>query len=103
MCLKCKGKKKKDGAPCPACRGTGVMEFQMADQRLVDYLATYVELVMKAIEKTTGVKGAWISDESSIGDFPIDDKGLTLIEKELGLPVQYEDRIVDIAKRLKNT
>jgi hypothetical protein len=102
MCPECGGKKEKDGTPCPACRGTGALEFQLAGQDSVDYLATYVDFVMKAIEKTTGVKGAWVSDESSIGDFPVEDKELALIEKELGLSVQYEDKIVDIARRLKD-
>jgi hypothetical protein len=101
MCPHCKGKEK-EGEPCKFCEGKGFLKFEMADQKSVDYLSCYVEIVMGAIEKVTGVKGAWISDESSIGDFPVEDKELKLLEDELGFPVQYEDKIIDIAKKLKD-
>lgn len=102
MCPHCKGQKTEK--LCKFCEGKGTLKFEMASQQSVDYLSTYTELVMKIIEKISEIPpgSSWISDESTVGDFPIEDKELKLLEDELGFPVQYEDKIIDIAKKLKD-
>lgn len=101
-CIECVGTGKKDGETCKVCGGKGMAVFKMASQQAVDYLHYYVDLVMKAVEKGAGIKGAWTSDLSSIGDFTGDDEELKKIEDELGMPVHYTDLIVDLARRLKD-
>jgi hypothetical protein len=61
-------------------------------------LRPWVDQVLKAI----GYPAALVTDLSSLGDFPLELEDYKLVEKDLGFPVSREDRLVDVALKLKN-
>ncbi len=105
MCLACKGlgkvKRKGKETTCPICKGKGHVKFEIASQEEIEYNSYFVERIMDAIETVLGISGAFITDESEIGHFPIEDGDLEKLSEELGIPVKDDDRIVELAKKLK--
>ena len=73
-----------------------------ASGKRVNELDNYVRLVLQAINDICGAGvGAWVSDRSCIGDFPIE-KDIQKLRDILKMPVEVNDYIVDVAQRLKN-
>ena len=110
---------KEEKIKCPLCKGTGIFEkklckgchgkklvhWKMAPQIEIEYLSTYVDTVMDAIETVTGISGALITDRSSVWDFADKGEEAMVAKKlaiELGIPVDSGDTIVTLAKRVKN-
>ena len=73
-------------------------KIELASDERIGYLQTWVDQVMEAVCP----EYIFISDESSIGDFPPEDEDLPRISKELGVDVKLTDLIVDVAQRMKN-
>ena len=101
-CPFCKGKDKS----CDKCEGKGTLTFKIAGNEELEHFQQYVDMVMGGIEKVFKIGGAWITDESSVGDFMHtgkvnDDIALLDLSAVFGFRVQAEDRIVTVAKRLK--
>jgi hypothetical protein len=73
-----------------------------ASGKRVSELDEYVRLVLQAINDICGAGvGAWVSDMSCIGDFPIE-KDIQKLRDILKMPVEVNDYIVDVAQRLKD-
>ena len=53
------------------------------------------------IRKALHIKSWWISNESTIGDFGLNDEDLRRICDELRIEVNHKDYLVDVAERLK--
>jgi 5,10-methylene-tetrahydrofolate dehydrogenase/methenyl tetrahydrofolate cyclohydrolase len=98
-CPFCKGVK---SAKCTHCKGRGTFEIAFASTESIEYLSTFTDMVMEAIEKVTGIRGAWISDESMVADFPIEEVELAQLNDLLGVKVDIDDTIVEVAKRLRD-
>lgn len=98
-CPFCKGV---NAAECTHCKGRGTFEIKFASTESVEYLGTFTDMVMEQIYQTTGIEGAWISDMSSIGDFIDDDTQLAALSEALGIEVDYQQTIVEVAKRLRD-
>ena len=98
-CPFCKGVK---SAECSRCKGRGTFEIQFAPTESVEYLSTFTDMVMEQIYHITGIEGAWISDMSSVGDFMETDVDLAALNESLGVPIDFQDTIVDVAKRLRD-
>jgi hypothetical protein len=73
-------------------------KIEFAPDTRIGYLQPWVDQIMKVICPDY----LFISDESSIGDFPIEKEGLPALSKELGVPVKLGDLVVDVAQRMKN-
>lgn len=73
-------------------------KIEFASGQRISYLEPWVDQVMKAICPDY----LFISDESSIGDFEVEEEGLPALSKELGVPVKMRDLIVDVAQRMKD-
>lgn len=88
---------------------SGEMKITFAEQEEVELLRPYINRVLDAV----GHPEAWVSDQSSIGDFrPIDfssdnqsgdeyQKFVNDVAAILGIGINKGDYIVDIAMRLK--
>lgn len=101
-CVFCKGVGKLNDATCTHCKGKGTLRFEMASTEQVDYLTTFTDMVMEQIYGVTGIEGAWISDESCVGDFVSEDSELTALNEALGVKISFQDTIVEVAKRLRD-
>lgn len=86
-------------------------DIDFADDAVISALEPFVERVLDALCKETyaGVKGAWVSDLSLIGDFSPseEDSGkyrwdLQSVSRELGVLVKEGDLVVEVAVRLRN-
>ncbi|HKU69184.1 MAG TPA: hypothetical protein VJP85_15535 [Candidatus Baltobacteraceae bacterium] len=73
------------------------VELEFAPSLEVEDLAPQVERVLEAL----GHPEAWVSDESTVDDFGFDDAELAAAARELGVAVQHDDYILDIARRLR--
>jgi len=77
----------------------GKVEVASADQ--VVYLQPWVDRILEAC----GIEGAFISDESWMGDmlpfFGDREESRQKVVEKLGLEFENNDRIVDVARRLK--
>lgn len=74
-------------------------KIEFASDKRISYLQTWVDQVMEVVCP----EYLFISDESSIGDFPLDEEDLPRLRKELGVDVKLTDLIVDVAQRMKDT
>jgi len=98
-CPFCKGV---EAANCPRCKGRGTFEIKFASTESVEYLSTFTDMVMDEIYRITGIEGAWISDRSSVGDFMETDADLAALNEALSVPIDFQDTIVAVAKRLRD-
>lgn len=98
-CPFCKGVK---SDACPHCKGRGTFKLQFASTESVEYLSTFTDMVMEEIYRIAEIGSAWISDESCVGDFISEDQELSDLSISLGVSIQYNDTIVDVAKRLRD-
>lgn len=98
-CPFCKGVK---SAECSHCKGRGTFEIEFASTESVEYLSTFTDMVMEEIYRITGIESAWISDESSVGDFMETDADLAALNEALSVPIDFRDTIVAVAKRLRD-
>lgn len=74
-----------------------------ATDKRVRELGKFCDEVLRAICKVSGLSsGAWISDESCVGDFPIDEKNIQQLRDRLSVSVEVDDYIVDVAQRIKD-
>ena len=71
--------------------------IEFASQDAILALWPQVDRVLQAI----GHPEAWVSDESQVGDFGLDDAFLDEVAVELGVPVDQEDHLYAVAYRLK--
>jgi hypothetical protein len=46
------------------------------------------------------ISHVFVSDESTMGDFPLDEDGVADMSLELGVPVGLSDLFIDVCKRL---
>lgn len=77
-------------------------KIELASETRVGYLQTWVDQVIEAVCKATGIETVcFVSDESMIGDFT-DEGDAQKISKELEIEVSDTDFVVDVAQRLKN-
>lgn len=56
---------------------------------------------VKKVTDMMGFTRCFISDQSTISDFDLDDQELAQLNEKLGLPVSHKDYIVDVAARLR--
>lgn len=54
------------------------------------------------IREALHIKSWWISDESTIGDFGLDDEQLRELCDTLGMEVSHKDYLVAVAERLRD-
>lgn len=54
------------------------------------------------LRKVLRIKSWWISNESTIGDFGLNDEGLQNLCDELGVEVEHKNYLVDVAQRMKD-
>ena len=57
---------------------------------------------LNKIREALHIKSWWISDESTIGDFHLDDYEFRELRATLGVEISRKDYLVDVAERLKN-
>lgn len=98
-CPFCKGV---NSADCTKCKGRGTFEIEFAPTESVEYLSTFTDMVMEEIYRITGIEGAWISDMSSVGDFMETNADLAALNEALSVPIDFQDTIVAVAKRLRD-
>lgn len=83
----------------PETKGKKV-QFPSSPQKVnAEHLQPYVKKILKSI----GVKNAWLSDGSSLGDFSVilDEESLPEVQTELGLDsLGWRDPIHEIAQRM---
>lgn len=78
-------------------------KIEFAPDDRIGYLQVWVDQAMEVICRLSGIPGyVFISDESSVLDFPLEEKDLSRLSKELGVEVKRDDLIVDVAQRMKN-
>ena len=78
-------------------------KIKFASQKKLAKLDEFVERVMRVVVKISKIPNFYfISDISSIGDFPIKKKDLPKLKKMLGVKVDLDDYIIDVAKRMKD-
>ena len=78
-------------------------KIKFASQKKLVKLDEFVERVMRVVVKISKIPNSYfISDMSSIGDFPIEKKDLPKLKKMLGVKVDLDDYIIDVAKKLKD-
>jgi hypothetical protein len=65
-----------------------------APQDKIRELRPWVQSVLEAI----GHPEAWVSDQSSVGDFCLDDDELAEVSEILGVPVEHKSYIHDLAQ-----
>ncbi len=54
------------------------------------------------IREALHIKSWWISNESTIGDFNLDDEDLQCLREQLGVPIEHKHYLVDVAQRMKD-
>lgn len=84
--------------PASSSNGMKKKKIEFASDERIGYLQTWVDQIMGAICP----EYLFISDESGIGDFDVEDEDLPRLSKELGVPVKLGDLIVDVAQRMKD-
>jgi hypothetical protein len=72
------------------------IEFRLAPQDGVNCFPDEVDEIMKMLE----IEPLFISDESAVYDFYLEDEIVEKASKSLGIPINENDLIVDIARRL---
>lgn len=89
-----------DAGSIPASSSNGMKKkkIEFASDKRISYLQTWVDQIMEAICP----EYLFISDESSIGDFDVEEEDLPRLRKELGVDVKRTDLIVDVAQRMKD-
>src|SRR5688572_19276478 len=98
---------------------SGEAQIEFAPQEQVGYLESHIDAILEAVAEVMGnphIKGAWVSDMSSISDFlfcrnrgrdecadgcvcSFADEEAKLLEL-LGVPVARKDLLTDVARRL---
>lgn len=79
-------------------------KIKFASQEELGYYETWVAEIIQVMCDVTGEpKPIFISDESMIGDMPPEDEDLKKMADILGIEIDGEDLIVDLAKRLKKS
>ena len=73
------------------------MGIEFAPDDRARLLEPYVDKVLDAI----GIDVLYLSDQSAICDFGLDEEEIARISAALGIPVDRCDYIVDLAERLK--
>lgn len=73
------------------------MKVGFAGGKKVDQLKKYVDIVMDAM----GIREAWLSDLSTISDFCLRDLEVADMRIHLGVDVDHDDYIWQIAERVK--
>lgn len=76
------------------------MKVEMAPTSRIERLEPEVQRVLEAL----GHPEAWVTDESQVGDFYTREDGpelLTPVSAALGLSLQFEDYIADVAEKLR--
>lgn len=79
-------------------RKYGPDEFEFAPQDKIDKLGPWVDMVLEAI----GHPVAWVSDESMVGDFGLDDGEIADAGIALGFGIKNTDYIYDLAECLRD-
>jgi hypothetical protein len=72
-------------------------KIEFAPQDRVEALDAYIDKFLQAIE----IPQAWVSDESCVGDFPLEEEDMAELEATLGVEVKLRDYVVDVAERMK--
>lgn len=73
-------------------------KISLAPQTNIEKLWPEVERILEAVDHPE----ALVTDESRIGDFPVDGEDAEEIAEELGVPVSPGDYIIVVAQRLKD-
>lgn len=73
-------------------------KIEFASTTRLSYLEPWVDQVMNSVCP----EYLLISDLSAIGDFDVEEEDMPRLSKELGVPVQLSDVIVDVAQRMKD-
>lgn len=68
-----------------------------ASQAKVDELAEEIYLLLQKI----GHPEAWVTDESMVGDFYLDDDELVMLSASVGFEIKHDDYLVDIAYKMR--
>ncbi len=68
-----------------------------APQDKIRALRPWIDQILEAI----GYGRAWVSNESCLGDFPLEDEDYEQLSELLGFLVEGKDYLVDVAQRLK--
>jgi len=76
--------------------------FEFAPQDDIETLTIWVGEILEALSKVMEAPRAmFISDESHVGDFCLNDAEREKLQKLLGVEVNDEDLIADLARRIK--
>jgi hypothetical protein len=101
-CFTCKGEGLIEERKCGYCKGTGILKLKFAEDEGLGYLSTYTDRILEALKEVTGIEPMFISDETSIDHFPLEEGDLKKMSEILGVEVKENDLFPDIAKRMKN-
>lgn len=71
---------------------------EFACQEAAGYLQAEIDLILAAV----GIESAWVSDESMIGDFAVEESDLPALEDELGVKVSLDDYVIAVAQRMRS-
>lgn len=81
------------------------LEVVMAPAEEVAVLKPHCTRILNAIGEMTGIKGAWISDESCFSDFMLGEDDFDELSSKLGIKLDYanwdDHYIVKVAMRLR--
>jgi hypothetical protein len=79
-------------------------KFVFASAKELGYYQPWVDEIIQVMCDVTGEeKPLFISDESMIGDMPLEKEDLKKMSEILGIPVKPTDFILDLAKSLKKS
>jgi hypothetical protein len=79
-------------------------KFVFASDKELGYYQPWVDEIIQVMCDVTGEeKPIFISDESMVGDLPLEEEDLKKMSKILGIKVQPTDFFLDLAKSLKKS
>jgi hypothetical protein len=79
-------------------------DVTFASRIQIDAYPTEQEKVVATIAAMAGLKaeGIWVSDESHIYDFPLEETGMAELSAQIGVTVEYTDTLLTVCERLHN-
>jgi hypothetical protein len=86
-----------DAVNQPAIRDL-IGPIELGPQDDVQALAPYIDRVIEAV---LGPVWAFVTDHSEIRDFPVGEDDLPRLRETLGVAVALDDRVVEVAARMK--
>jgi hypothetical protein len=77
-------------------------KVEFASQEEIGYLSLWVDEIVSTVCRITGNRPPiFLSDLSTIGDFPLEERDFKALSEDLGVEARPADTFVDLAKRLK--